>query len=253
MKIGIIQYSPEWENNIKSAEKIDNILSGTLPETKILIFPEMTLTGFTMNSDKFAEEIDGFSTTYFMKKSQELRTHIFAGIIERDGGKIYNSLVHFDDTGLIISRYRKIHLFDLAEEDKNYSAGKNIVITKVNNVKIGLSICYDLRFPELYRFYAKQKVDIIVNIANWPIQRIHHWQVLLQAHSIANQCFTIGVNRVGEDTKETYNGNSLIYNPMGIEMLKIVNEEGLFYFNLNMDEVHSTREKLPFLNNLKLI
>jgi len=118
MKIGIVQYSPEWENNIKSAEKIDDILNGILPGTKILIFPEMTLTGFTMNSVKFAEEIDGFSTTYFMRKSRELHTHIFAGIIERDGNKIYNSLVHFDDTGLIISRYRKIHLFDLAGEDK---------------------------------------------------------------------------------------------------------------------------------------
>ncbi len=253
MKIGIVQYSPEWENKIESSEKIDNILSEVATNTEVLIFPEMTLTGFTMNSIKFAEEIDGFSTTYFMRKSRELQTHIFAGIIEKDENKIYNSLVHFDDTGLITARYRKIHPFTLGKENENYSAGKEPVITKIGKTEIGLSICYDLRFPELYRFYGKRRAEIIINIANWPIQRIHHWQVLLQSHAIANQCFTIGVNRTGTDPLNKYSGNSLIYNPMGDEILNAKASDGIFYANLDFNKIVDTRNKFPFLEDIKLI
>lgn len=253
MQIGIVQYSPEWENLNENSKKIDKILTGISNDIEILIFPEMTLTGFTMNSQKFAEEIDGFSTTYFMKKSRELNKQIFAGIIERDDDKIYNSLVHFDNSGLITSRYRKIHPFSLAKENINYSAGNEIVVSKIGKTKIGLTICYDLRFPELYRLYGKHNCDIIINIANWPIQRIQHWKVLLQAHSITNQCFVIGVNRIGTDPANKYSGQSRIYDPMGIELLNAEDKEGVFSFDLNLNEVNGTRDKLPFFKDIKLI
>jgi len=251
--IGIVQFAPVWEDLKGSAVKIDKILNGIADDIQVLIFPEMTLTGFTMNSQKFAEEIDGFSTTYFIKKSRELKKHIFAGIIEKDDDKIYNSLVHFDDSGLIISRYRKIHPFSMAGENANYSAGNEIVVTKIGKTKIGLTICYDLRFPELYRLYGKENCDIIINIANWPVQRIQHWKVLLQAHSITNQCFLIGVNRIGTDTGNKYSGQSRIYNPMGKEILNAEDKEDLFLFDLNLTEVNETRNKFPFLKDIKLI
>ena len=252
MKIGIVQFAPVWEDLESSAKKIDVILDGIEDDIQVLIFPEMSLTGFTMNSQKFAEEIDGFSTTYFMRKSRELNKHIFAGIIERDDDKIYNSLVHFDNSGLIISRYRKIHPFSMAGEDVNYTAGSEIIVSKIGETKIGLTICYDLRFPELYRLYGKQNCDVIINIANWPVQRIQHWKVLLQAHSITNQCFVIGVNRIGTDTGNKYSGQSRIYNPMGKEILYAEDKEGVFSFDLNLKEVNETQNKFPFLKDIKL-
>jgi len=252
LKIGLVQYSPEWENLHKSAEKIDNILNSISDKVDALIFPEMTLTGFTMNSVQYAEEIDGFSTTYFIKKSKELDAHIFAGIIERDNDKIYNSIVHFDNTGLITARYRKIHPFSLALEHEHYSAGTEIVVTKIKNTKIGLTICYDLRFPELYRLYGKKETDIIINIANWPIQRINHWNILLQAHAIANQCFTIGVNRTGNDPANSYSGSSSCFDPMGKTILNAKSKEGIFYIDLNIDDVVNTRTKFPFLKDISL-
>ena len=153
MKLGLVQYTPVWENPEENILKIEELIKTSNSNFDLLIFHEMTLTGFTMNAEKFAEEIDGTGTKYFMHLAQRLKIDIFTGIIELDGSSIYNSLVHFDSLGLIKARYRKIHPYSKAKEDQYYTAGEEIVITKMNQVKFGLSVCYDLRFPELYMHY----------------------------------------------------------------------------------------------------
>lgn len=251
MKIGLLQYDPLWENPQGNIEKIEKLLEQLQEKIDLLILPEMTLTGFTMESKKFAEDLDGISTQYFMKLSQRMRCHIFAGIIEKSEEGIFNSLVHFDKDGLIAARYRKIHPF--GNENKNYSAGSEVVVTKIDNIKIGLSICYDLRFPELYRLYAKQRVDLIVDIANWPVPRIEHWRTLLKARAIENQSFAIGVNRVGNDPHLQYNGFSSVYDPMGNEITFCGNEEKIFTTKIDLMKVETIRNTLPFLDDIKLI
>lgn len=253
MKISLFQYSPEWENAEENISIIESILTRNVSDEDIIIFPEMTLTGFTMDAKKFAEELDGTGTKYFISLSQRLKKHIFAGIIELDDDRIYNSLVHFDNFGLIRARYRKIHPFSYAMEDQFYDAAKEIVTTKVDQTKIGLTICYDLRFPELYRLYGKERNEIIINIANWPIKRIEHWKHLLKSRAIENQCYMIGVNRIGSDPFNDYNGSSAIYDPMGEEVLMCPNEEGLFTVEIDLSKVEEVRNKLPFLDDIKLI
>ncbi|MBU1678167.1 MAG: hydrolase [Bacteroidetes bacterium] len=253
MKISIIQYAPIWENPADNILKIEELLSEFREDTDLMIFPEMTLTGFTMNSTDFAEEIDGISTMYFLELSKRLKTNIFAGIIEKYNEKKYNSLVHFNSFGLINARYRKVHPFSLADEDANYDAGKELVITKIDNSKFGLSVCYDLRFPELYRKYAKENVSVMINIANWPVKRIDHWRTLAKARAIENQCFFIGVNRIGSDPFNEYNGCSCIFDPLGNELLLKENDEGIFNCEIDLSEVKEIREKLPFLKDMKLI
>ncbi|MBA4405887.1 nitrilase, partial [bacterium] len=184
MKLGLVQYAPVWENPEENILKIEELIKSSNSKFDLLIFPEMTLTGFTMNAEKFAEEIDGVGTKYFMHLAQRIKTDIFAGIIELDGDLKYNSLVHFDSMGLIRARYRKIHPFSRAKEDQYYNAGEEIVITKMDQIKFGLSVCYDLRFPELYRLYSKERVEILIDIANWPVPRIEHWKILLKARAI---------------------------------------------------------------------
>ncbi len=252
MKVGLVQYSPEWESVDKNIEKLNGLLKYCTEES-LLIFPEMTLTGFTMHSKQFAEEIDGKGFLYFIKKAAELKKNIFAGIIEKDDGKIFNSLIHFDDKGLITARYRKIHLFSMSGENKYYNPGKETVVTKIGKVKIGLSVCYDLRFPELYRFYAKEKTEIIIDIANWPVQRIEHWKHLLKSRAIENQCFVIGVNRTGNDPFHRYNGCSAVYDPAGTEIFLANDDENIFSVELNMEKVAEVRNELPFLDDIKLI
>ena len=253
MKIGIIQYSPEWESPENNIIKLNDLIEKSAGEEELLIFPEMTLTGFTMESEKFAEELDGISTKYFISLSRKLRKHIFAGVIERDGDKIYNSLIHFDKDGLIRARYRKIHPFSYAKEDQFYTADKSPVISKIEQTQIGLTICYDLRFPELYRLYGKKRTEIIINTANWPVKRIHHWKLLLKARAVENQCYVIGVNRVGNDPFNEYNGNSAVYDPMGEEVVLVENEEKFISTEIDLDKVTETRGRLPFLQDIKLI
>ena len=253
MKIGLVQLAIEWENPAANMAKVNDLVSKLNQKLDLLIFPELSLTGFTMNSKHFAEEIDGPCTQFFMDLAKRIKTNIFCGVIERDGKEIYNSLIHFDENGLLMARYRKIHPFSFAGEDENYTASGELVITEIDHKKIGLTICYDLRFPELYRLYAKKSVDVLINIANWPTPRIEHWKTLLKARAIENQCFMIGVNRTGTDPKHTYSGFSGAYNPLGKELLSVENDEGIFEVEININEVRETRESLPFLKDMKLI
>lgn len=252
MKIALVQYSPVWENKSVSMEKLKSLLAQT-DAIDLLIFPEMTLTGFTMKSNDFAEELEGESYIFFSSLAKEKKCAILFGMIEKGKKKNFNTLVHLNNQGKIISTYRKIHPFSYSTEDVFYGKGKNTVVTKVKGIKIGLSICYDLRFPELYRFYAKDKVHLIVDIANWPDTRVEHWRTLLKARAIENQCYVAGVNRVGNDPKLHYNGFSSVFDPMGKEIFAVENEEKVIVAEIDKTYVNEVRKKLPFLDDMRLI
>jgi predicted amidohydrolase len=253
MKIGLIQYSPIWEDKHANKAKIENLLSDLNEDLSLLIFPELTLTGFTMHSDKFAESIEGESYNYFKTISKKFKVHILAGMIEQEEDNRFNTLFHISPNGELITKYRKIHPFSYSRENEFYQRGKQPVITEIENFKVGLSICYDLRFPELYRFYGKEKVDMMVSIANWPIARIEHWRVLLRARSIENQCYMVGVNRVGNDPKLSYNGYSSVFDPMGNEIVSITDQEVLISAELQKDKIIEVRKTFPFLEDIHLI
>lgn len=249
MKIALVQYSPVWENKSASMEKLKSLLAQT-DAIDLLIFPEMTLTGFTMKSNDFAEELEGESYIFFSSLAKEKKCAILFGMIEKGKKKNFNTLVHLNNQGKIISTYRKIHPFSYSTEDVFYGKGKNTVVTKVKGIKIGLSICYDLRFPELYRFYAKDKVHLIVDIANWPDTRVEHWRTLLKARAIENQCYVAGANRVGTDPEHAYNGFSAVFDPMGKELIMIENDEKIITANICLEQVRETRDRLPFLGDV---
>ena len=255
MRIGLVQYNPEWENKSVNQEKIRNLINSVSTKIDLLIFPEMTLTGYTMNT-KLGEPFnlnESQTLQFFSQLSLQCEVISVGGFIEKENDKIFNTLFVVDKSGKIISRYRKIHLFSFAEEEKYYESGNEPVVVEVDSIKIGLSICYDLRFPELFRFYAKEKVELIINIANWPESRIDHYVHLLKARAIENQCFMVGVNRVGYVKKDYYNGRSSIFDPMGNEIVSLVNEEKLIVAEIDFQKVREVRNKFPFLNDIKLI
>ncbi|MCU0407224.1 MAG: hypothetical protein MUE64_09745, partial [Ignavibacteriaceae bacterium] len=185
--------------------------------------------------------------------AKEKSANIFAGIIERRKNRIYNTLIHIKPDGNLLKLYRKIHPFSYSGENENYNAGTKPVYTKIRSWKIGLTICYDLRFPELYRKYGKKRTQLIVNIANWPDTRIEHWRALLKARAIENQCYVAGVNRVGKDPKLNYVGFSSLFDPMGKELAAVENEETVILIELDKHYVNEVRGRFPFLDDLKLI
>ncbi|NWF88534.1 MAG: carbon-nitrogen family hydrolase [Ignavibacteriaceae bacterium] len=253
MKISLVQFNPVWELKNANMVKLTSMLEKKSALGDLVIFPEMTLTGFTMNATKMFEDKNSESLKFFSRFSKSKNIHVLAGIIEKNKNNYFNSLVHFSSNGKLQQTYRKIHPFSFSDEDKYYKKGNNIVITKIKEWRIGLSICYDLRFPELFRLYAKKNVELIVNIANWPINRIEHWRTLLKARAIENQCYVIGVNRVGKDLKLNYNGNSSVFDPMGKEILAAANKEAIFSTEIDLDYVKEIRERLPFLRDMRLV
>lgn len=252
MRVGLVQYNPVWEDKKTNEEKIELILHET-EQANILIFPEMSLTGFTMNSEEFAEGIQGESFRFFAQLAVKKNADVIAGIIEKSKNKIYNTAIHINHKGKLEKLYRKIHPFSYSTEDENYNAGSRPAISKIKRWNLGLSICYDLRFPELFRKYGKRRVHFIVNIANWPDTRIEHWRTLLKARAIENQCYVVGVNRIGNDPKLHYPGYSSVFDPMGNEIISGADDEKLLIADLDKEFVNEVRNKFPFLEDIKMI
>jgi omega-amidase len=252
MKAALLQYSPAWEDKYTNKQKIVSFLEG-LEQVDLLVLPELTLSGFTMNAAKYSEELSGETFQFYSKLAGQYSINIIGGLIEKDSDNIYNTLVHVGSDGKLLARYRKIHPFSYSDEDKYYNRGFEPVVIEINGLKTGLTICYDLRFPELYRTYGKNKADMIINIANWPDTRIDHWRTLLKARAIENQCYIIGVNRVGDDPKLHYNGFSSVFDPMGKEIACCEDLERILIAEIDKNNVELVRKKFPFLNDIKLI
>lgn len=253
MYLNLVQYNPEWENKETNKVKLIKLISGNLIKESVLILPEMTLTGFTMKSNDFAEDLYGESFKFFAKIALENKVHVIAGLIERESGLYYNTLVHINPYGELLTNYRKIHPFSYSGENKFYARGNKTVVTEINGWKVGLAVCYDLRFPELFRQYGKEKVELIIIIANWPDSRIGQWKTLICARAIENQCYVAAVNRVGDDLRLHYNGCSCIYDPMGNEVAFLPDIEKIISAEISRETVEQVRNKFPFLDDIYLI
>jgi len=253
MKFSLYQFNPLWEDKKSNQQKIVDYLDKSNIESDVLIFPEMTLTGFTMRSKRFSESINGDTVSFFQSIARHYNLHVIAGFIEEENDKYFNTMIHVDRKGDIAAKYQKIHPFSFSGESRHYNAGARSVITKIDEVKAGLSICYDLRFPELFRQYGKKKVEVIINIANWPIVRIEHWQHLLKARAIENLSYMIGVNRIGKDKGNEYNGQSYIFGPLGQNILYLNDSDKIKTVEFDYNLVKQSRETFPFLDDIKLL
>lgn len=252
MKIALIQYNPFWEDKEANKKKILEMLA-SIEQVELLIFPEMSLTGFSMESQKIGEGIGGASFRFFSELAMNKKSNVVAGIVEKRNERYYNTLIHIKPNGKLVKLYRKIHPFSYSAEEKYYSAGVRPAMSKIRKWKVGLTICYDLRFPELFRKYGKKRAHLIINIANWPDTRIEHWRTLIKARAIENQCYIAVVNRVGDDPKLHYNGFSSVLDPMGKEIVSVENEEKVIIAEIDKNYVKEVREKFPFLEDIKLV
>jgi predicted amidohydrolase len=252
MKIGLLQYNLIWESKEENKKKILQLLESEI-DVDLLIFPEMTLTGFTMKSDEFAESLQGESFKFFSELAVSKNAHIFTGVIIKGKRKSFNTLLHIKPDGKLLKLYRKIHPFSYSKEDQFFEQGKKPARTKVKNWQVGLTICYDLRFPELYRKYGKKRAHLIVTIANWPDTRIEQWRILLKARAIENQCYVAGVNRIGKDPKLTYTGFSSLFDPTGKEIIAVEIKEKLITAEIDKNYVQEVRKEFPFLEDIRMI
>lgn len=223
MRIALAQMDIQWEdkeiNKIKCEEMIARAYE---QQADCIIFPEMTLTGFSMNVNEIAEsELSSLTLLFFKKMSRKYNITIIFGYVARYG-EIFQNNCALVVGGRQLLSYTKRRSFLLGKEQEHYQAGNIGASVCLDGVCIGTYICFDLRFPELF-VEECQTLHGAVVIANWPMERIEQWKILLQARAIENQCYMIGVNRVGVGDQISYGGCSMIVNPYG----KILNKENM--------------------------
>jgi len=241
MKVGIFQYDALWENKSSNQEKIRSLLDakGTAEKLDWLIFPEMTLTGFSMNREKTT--LAGADSDFFYDMARRFGVYVTYGGVMYSG----NRAITLDRAGIVVNEYSKMHLFSYADEHKYYSAGEKQSAFIIDSFRVTPLICYDLRFSYLFWDRAND-TDAYVVIASWPASRVLHWRSLLQARAIENQSYVIGVNRVGADPKNSYCGNSMVIDPLGNIVLDCGDQEGVFTVEISNHLVEETRVKYPF-------
>ncbi len=253
MQVALISLDQCWEN--KAANKIvcseiSHRVMNKYPEVDIIIYPEMTLTGFSMKNPLLPEPTNNSVSMNFFKQLSESTkcTHVFGHSV-KENEVLFNRCSAVNHRGHKLAAYDKMHTFSFAGESNLYSRGNKVAQFEVNQVNIGLSICFDLRFPELYGCY-RESCEMVINIANWPASRKEHWDTLLRARSIENQYYMIGVNRIGVDGNNIeYQYSSAVYNPLGELCAPIFKENGIDIYDLDLGMVDDIRNQFPFIND----
>lgn len=255
LTISTIQTSLHWENKRANLEMLEEKINNLRQKTELVILPEMFTTGFSMNAIDLAETMDGETIEWMKRLSAENRLILTGSLIIEEQGKYFNRLVWILPNGEM-GYYDKRHLFAYSKENQFYQPGEKRLICSVKGWKLNMQICYDLRFPVWARQASKineaeetePEYDILVYVANWPERRSHAWKTLLCARAIENQCYVIGVNRVGKDGNDIYySGNSLLIDPLGEVLYHMADEEDIFTITLQKEKLVEARKKFPFL------
>lgn len=217
---------------------------------QIIFLPEMFTTGFSMHPENLAEDMQGQTMNWMETMAVEKRSIIVGSFIAREAGNFYNRLVWMLPNGSY-GYYDKRHLFAYAGENAKYSPGNKRLIAAVNGWRLNLTVCYDLRFPVWMRQQFEDEgdfeYDVLVCIANWPEMRSQAWKTLLQARAIENQCYVIGVNRVGTDGNDIYySGDSMVIDPLGEVLFHKEHEEGIYTMHLDREHLETCRKRFPF-------
>lgn len=255
MKVALVSLNQSWENKNENKQKVEKtlaLITEHCSDTNLVVYPEMTLTGFTMESQKIKEnELSSETITFFKEQAKKHKLSIAFGVVLSKEDKATNNLAVVNEQGQFLTSYAKIHPFSYANENDYYQAGEELKKVTIAGATIGLTICYDLRFPELYQAYSKD-CSVIINIANWPERRITHWQTLNKARAIENQVFMIAVNCIGTDGNGLlYIPSSLIVSPYGEVIKGTPLSEEVTLYELNLEEVTQYRTDFPVKNDRK--
>jgi omega-amidase len=223
----------------------------------LVLLPELWSTGYDL--ENWSQHASSFDTGTFPRVAalaREYRLAVGGSLLEARNGRAYNTFVLYDQDGHLAGKYSKIHLFRLMDEHLWLAPGEHPTATEipfpgdpVSAVPIGLGICYDLRFPELWRGYALSGVHLALLPAEWPAARVSHWQTLLRARAIENQMFIAATNNVGETKDTHFGGHSAVIDPWGEVLVEGNNQEGLFTTEIDLATVAEIRQRIPIFED----
>lgn len=254
MRIGLVQ--AQWQPgdvnaNLRQVEQF--AARAAAAGCGVVIFPELSDTGYALSlMQDLAGAWPGVALDAIQTTAKRNRIGMIAGLSERDGDLIYNSIALVNCDGKLNGHYRKTHLFRGPEgsEKDVFSPGNNLMTVSMGNVCWGPSICFDLRFPEVYRHAAQSGAQVLVALAAWPSARVDDWGTLCRARAIENQVFMVGVNQVGESGGVAFGGHSCVIGPDGHYLAEgDAGNSGLLIANLDMTDIDRVRRNLPAMES----
>ncbi|MCB0657232.1 MAG: amidohydrolase [Saprospiraceae bacterium] len=247
MKVTLIQSNIHWEDAKANREHLDLLLQRVPGDTDLVVLPEMFTTGFTMHAAGQSESMSGASLAWMKEKAASLDAAMVGSLIIREDDQYYNRLIWQMPDGATIC-YDKKHLFTYAREHETYTPGQRRIKVAYRGWDCLPLICYDLRFPVWSRNI--DEYHLLIYVANWPQVRSHAWKTLLQARAIENQCYVLGVNRVGwDDSGHYYSGESCIIDYQGEIMATTKDDEDLLYADLDQEKLVHFRGQYAFLQD----
>ena len=255
LRLSLVQTALVWENPKGNLQNFETLLFPLKGKTDLVILPEMFNTGFSMESSKLAEPVNGPTFRWMQKMATDLGAALVGSVITEEKGKYFNRLYWVKPDGSS-DFYNKRHLFRMAGEHEHFAPGNKRLIVEYKGFKIMPLVCYDLRFPvwsrnqnqvNETRTQVKPEYDLLIYVANWPKPRTTPWSSLLVARSIENQAFVTGVNRVGVDGNGIeYDGASALIDPKGEVISDFqLGQEAIKTFTIKLDDLNAFREKFP--------
>lgn len=244
LTVTLVQSKLEWEDPIANRAAMEKHLTPLAGRTDLVVLPEMFTTGFTMNAAPLAETMAGDSVAWISAMAGRLGAAVTGSLIIREDGRYYNRLIWAAPDG---SRrhYDKRHLFRMAEEDAVYAPGTRLLTVELYGWRIRPFVCYDLRFP-IWSRNLGPAYDLAIFVANWPARRAAHWKTLLAARAIENQCYVVGVNRVGTDGNGIdYTGDSTALDPLGRVLWHRESNEAVETITLKAETLFDHRRTFP--------
>ncbi len=250
MKIAAVQMDIAWHDRQANYATARRWCRQAAREgARLILLPELFATGFAMDPERTAEPADGPTPTFLAETARELGVILVGGyVLAGPGGKGYNAALAVGPDGAPLAEYHKTHLIGLLGEDRAHLPGPGPAPFAVDDLQAACFICYDLRFPELFRLEAQQ-CGLMMVMASWPDARQEHWDLLLRARAIENQCFVMGANRVGRGGGLDFQGGSVIIGPVGQVLAVRHHEEGLVLAEIDPGQVRQVRTDLPFLGD----
>ncbi len=259
MRAHLVQLDIQWEDREANCRTVDDLLATTdIAQGDLILLPEMFDTGFSLNVEKTSDR-DEWTLGYLRGLAARLGVWVQGGrtVAGTGGRKATNRAPVIDATGQLACEYHKVHPFSFGREGERFRGGERVETylwgTGENSICVAPSICYDLRFPELFRLQVLCKAECLCLGANWPVARQHHWRALAIARAIENQAYMLLVNRTGDDPHLSYGGGTLAVCPRGEVLGELADEEGVLSVEVNADKVRRWREAFRALDDIRLI
>jgi predicted amidohydrolase len=246
VRICSAQITGEWENPEKTLKKAGIFVRHAADSGAALVcFPEQFATGWDPCSGAHAEDIDGGIVAAFMQMAKDHHIAILGSLRERGEGLPRNTAIVIGGDGMILAKYAKIHLFSPGGEARGFSPGSELGLFPLGPLRCGIAICYDLRFPELFRLYAKNGVQAVFVPAAWPASRMKHWELFITARACENQMYVTGINTTGKTPVDQYSGGSMTADPHGVVISRANGAEQLLFCDIDPAVVTTARTSFP--------